>query len=171
MYNTSISGCSSVGRARGLGPRGRWFETSHSDQPPKPPIWAASAVISSLTGLERRLLATVRWTVATAVAFPQKSETSHSDQKSSEINDFRGFFLFLCLLRRKSFSIDVKNISPLSILPRILFQGKEKLGLLSKLSTLQGSFSFCLQVQLFSFSCPYNGTIPTPQYHQTTHKE
>ena len=27
-----ISGCSSDGRARGLGPRGRWFETSHSDQ-------------------------------------------------------------------------------------------------------------------------------------------
>ena len=25
-------GCSSDGRARGLGPRGRWFETSHSDQ-------------------------------------------------------------------------------------------------------------------------------------------
>ena len=28
----TISGCSSDGRARGLGPRGRWFETSHSDQ-------------------------------------------------------------------------------------------------------------------------------------------
>lgn len=39
------------------------------------------------------------------------------------------FLLFLCLLRRKSYSMDVKNISPLSILPRILFQGKEKLGL------------------------------------------
>ena len=26
-------------------------------------------------GLERRLLATVRWTVATAVAFPQESES------------------------------------------------------------------------------------------------
>ena len=29
----------------------------------------------SRNGLERRLLATVRWTVATAVAFPQKSES------------------------------------------------------------------------------------------------
>ena len=29
----------------------------------------------SQNGLERRLLATVRWTVATAVAFPQKSES------------------------------------------------------------------------------------------------
>ena len=47
-----ISGCSSDGRARGLGPRGRWFETSHSDQ------------------------------------------------KTSEISDFRGFLLFHCLLRR-----------------------------------------------------------------------
>ena len=28
-----------------------------------------------LTGLESRLLATVRWTVATGVAFPQKSES------------------------------------------------------------------------------------------------
>ena len=27
------------------------------------------------SGLERRLLATVRWTVATAVAFPQESES------------------------------------------------------------------------------------------------
>ena len=29
----------------------------------------------SQNGLERRLLATVRWTVATAVAFPQESES------------------------------------------------------------------------------------------------
>ncbi len=28
-------------------------------------------------------------------------KSSHSDQKSSEISDFRGFLLFLCLLRRK----------------------------------------------------------------------
>ena len=29
---SSISGCSSDGRARGLGPRVRWFEPSHTDQ-------------------------------------------------------------------------------------------------------------------------------------------
>lgn len=28
-------------------------------------------------------------------------EPHYSDQKPSEINDFRGFFLILCLLRRK----------------------------------------------------------------------
>ena len=34
------------------------------------------------SGLERRLLATVRWTVATAVAFPQESESlAHQKQK------------------------------------------------------------------------------------------
>ncbi len=27
-----LSGCSTVGSALGLGPRGRWFETSHPDQ-------------------------------------------------------------------------------------------------------------------------------------------
>ena len=32
-------------------------------------------------GFERRLLATVRWTVATAVAFPQKSESTFPHQK------------------------------------------------------------------------------------------
>ena len=34
------------------------------------------SIIFIPVGLERRLLATVRWTVATAVAFPQKSESN-----------------------------------------------------------------------------------------------
>ena len=34
-------------------------------------------------GLERRLLATVRWTVATAVALPQQSESNRGSQKEN----------------------------------------------------------------------------------------
>ena len=36
-------------------------------------------------GFERRLLATVRWTVATAVAFPQKSESIVINRRLTEV--------------------------------------------------------------------------------------
>ena len=50
-------------------------------------------------GFERRLLATVRWTVATAVAFPQKSESTFPHQKARkgrEIDRFRAFCYTFC---------------------------------------------------------------------------
>ena len=37
-------------------------------------------------GFERRLLATVRWTVATAVAFPQKSESIVINRRLTEVS-------------------------------------------------------------------------------------
>ena len=43
-------------------------------------------------GLERRLLATVRWTVATAVALPQQSESNRGSQKRTGKSRF-SFFL------------------------------------------------------------------------------
>ena len=49
-------------------------------------------------GLERRLLATVRWTVATAVAFPQESESlAHHFffKRLTEVPRKRNFIEFL----------------------------------------------------------------------------
>ena len=53
-------------------------------------------------GFERRLLATVRWTVATAVAFPQKSESTFPHQKRNLfcLSDKRGFFSTKSILCR-----------------------------------------------------------------------
>ena len=50
-------------------------------------------------GLERRLLAGCRWHAATAVAFPQKSESVIVHQKK----DIRrmSFFSYICSLRNK----------------------------------------------------------------------
>ena len=53
-------------------------------------------------GFERRLLATVRWTVATAVAFPQKSESTVC-RKTSIVTD--QFVL-------KQFITELQNILP-----------------------------------------------------------
>jgi hypothetical protein len=53
-------------------------------------------------GFERRLLATVRWTVATAVAFPQKSESTfpHQSPENLEISRIPGFsFSLFCPFR------------------------------------------------------------------------
>ena len=49
-------------------------------------------MIELLIGLESRLLATVRWTVATGVAFPQKSESilAHHFKKQSESDGYGG---------------------------------------------------------------------------------
>ena len=43
------------------------------------------SIIFIPVGLERRLLATVRWTVATAVAFPQKSESNKGSHNGATI--------------------------------------------------------------------------------------
>ena len=44
-------------------------------------------------GLESRLLTTVRWTVATGVAFPQKSESNRGSQKEIDMIFHVDFFM------------------------------------------------------------------------------
>ena len=62
------------------------------------PNWVSDVFLFSI-GLERRLLATVRWTVATAVAFPQKSESTRG-AKNPECVGVRDFtFLLLAKSR------------------------------------------------------------------------
>ena len=48
-----------------------------------------------LDGLERRLLASVLWTLATAVAFPQKSESSKGSRKKA-VTKVTVFFAAMC---------------------------------------------------------------------------
>ena len=56
---------------------GRWFESISLHQKETPSNWMGFlfGIGIQTNGLESRLLATVRWTVATGVAFPQKSES------------------------------------------------------------------------------------------------
>ena len=70
---------------------GRRFESVRGRQIKTPPIRVVF-LFSETYGLERRLLATVRWTVATAVAFPQKSESVRGHAKRDKLE-------FIALMR------------------------------------------------------------------------
>ena len=54
----------------------------------------AKACLLAFCGFERRLLAAVRGTAATAVAFPQKSESTFPRQKSTGLDRDLSFFTY-----------------------------------------------------------------------------
>ncbi len=53
--------------------------------PPKRVVFLLAISSQFFVGLERRLLATCRWRVATAVAFPQKSESNKGSQNKGQV--------------------------------------------------------------------------------------
>ena len=69
----------------------RWFESNRGSQRKSTCISMSISFIS--VGLESRLLATVRWTVATGVAFPQKSESNRGSQKEIDMIFHVDFFM------------------------------------------------------------------------------
>ena len=94
----------SVVESTGIEPVTSCLQGRRSPSWANPPFWVLEVV--GQNGLERRLLATVRWTVATAVAFPQKSESlaHHFLLKGIEWNfgSNWGFIEFLTRLRLHS---------------------------------------------------------------------
>ena len=72
----------------------RGFSAEKRIHLPPPAIRQAKACLFAFCGFERRLLATVRWTVATAVAFPQKSESTFPHQKSTGLDRDLSFFTY-----------------------------------------------------------------------------
>ena len=75
---------------------------------------------SSGRGFERRLLAACRWHAATAVAFPQKSESTfpHQNPECESIRDFTFYLLlFPCYL------IEIPSVSPFFESTRNVWQG------------------------------------------------
>ena len=80
-------GFSSAGRAPALQAGGQRFDPAnlHQIHVVKSEYREARAKEILSNGIERRLLATCRWHVATAVAFPQKSDPANLHHKNAQV--------------------------------------------------------------------------------------